>query len=234
MKGFTVVIPVYNEEELITDNTKKLINFLDALKIPYEIIIGDNGSTDSTYQKGKKLMENHPNKVRFFYIRKKGSVGTVFKKAVLSSIYEKIITMDMDLLVDLNFIPRCIDLLDEYNMVIGSKRVGSQDRPLLRKLISDIFIKMVEVFLGLKFKDYSLACKGYRRSDVIDEIYLIDKGSSYVIALAFVLKRKGLKIKEIPVLCFDRRKSKFNIIGESIYRLRNLIIFLIRIKTNNS
>ena len=231
MKGFTVVIPVYNEEELITDNTKKLMKFLDNLKEPYEIIIGDNGSVDSTYQKGKKLMKNHSKRVKILYTDKKGAVGTVFKKAVLSSSYEKIISIDMDLSTDLIFIPRCIDLLDEFNMVIGSKKVGSQDRSLLRKLASDIFIKMVKMLLDLEFKDYSLACKGYRKSDIIEEIDLIDKGSSYVIALAYVIKRKGLKIKEISVSCCDRRKSKFNIIDESIYRLRKLMIFLIRIKT---
>ncbi len=231
--GFTVVIPVYNEEEIIEENTGKLIKFLDRLNEPYRIIIGDNGSTDSTYTKGKELMKRHPGKVIFFHVRKKGSVGTVFRESVAISPYEKIISVDMDLSTDLDFIPRCARLLDECSMVIGSKRVGSQERPLIRKIASGVFICLVKMLLGMSFRDYSLSCKGYRKSDIADSLDLIDKGSSYVISIAYMIKRKGLKIKEVPVSCLDIRRSKFNIFDESIYRLRNLIVFWIRVETRN-
>jgi len=36
--GFTVIIPVYNEEKLIVKNTKKLVSFLDMLDVDYEIM----------------------------------------------------------------------------------------------------------------------------------------------------------------------------------------------------
>ena len=47
-----------------------LMKFLDNLNEPYEIMIGDNGSTDSTFKKGKKLVEKYPNKINFFNLEK--------------------------------------------------------------------------------------------------------------------------------------------------------------------
>ncbi|MFB6088715.1 MAG: glycosyltransferase, partial [Candidatus Aenigmatarchaeota archaeon] len=55
MKNFTIIIPVYNEKDCIEENTIKLVDFLDTLDVSYEIIIGNNGSTDSTPRKGKEL-----------------------------------------------------------------------------------------------------------------------------------------------------------------------------------
>ena len=46
--GFTIFIPVYNEEELLVKNTVYLLTFLDSLKLPYEVILGSNGSMDGT------------------------------------------------------------------------------------------------------------------------------------------------------------------------------------------
>jgi len=233
VKGFTVIIPVYNEEELIVDNTEKLMNFLNSLKIPYEIIIGDNGSTDSTFKKGKNLMEKYQDKVEIFHLQEKGSVGAVFKKSVLKSRYDKIISIDMDLSVDLNFITICLDLLNDNSIVIGSKITGSQERPLLRKLASYIYIKMVKILLGLEYHDYSPTSKGYKKSDIIGEFEYLDKGTFYTVALSYLIKRKGHNIKEIPVSCFDIRKSKFNLSKEIFYRFKNLMIFFIRINLNN-
>ena len=48
MDGLTVFIPVYNEESLLLSNTMHLIRFLSNLDIPYEILIGSNGSFDRT------------------------------------------------------------------------------------------------------------------------------------------------------------------------------------------
>ena len=42
-QGLTVFVPVFNEEALLSSNTRRLQEYLESLKIPYEIIIGSNG-----------------------------------------------------------------------------------------------------------------------------------------------------------------------------------------------
>ncbi len=222
MNNVTIVIPVYNEEEIIIKNTRKLLQFMDGLDTTYEIIIYSNGSTDSTVEKGKELEERFPEKVRFFHTDKRG-VGIAFREAVKNSSYNNIISVDMDLSIDLNFIPRCLNKLKNNSIVVGSKKIGTQHRSRFRLLASTIFIFLVKSLLGLNFHDYSIAAKGYRKRDIMDYLQRIDDGSSYVIEILYLAKKNGLKMTEIPVFCEDTRRSKFNIYAESVYRLKNLL-----------
>ena len=57
LPGLTVFCPVYNEEEIIVANIKKLLAFLDSLNLgqPFEVIIGSNGSNDRTVELAQNL-----------------------------------------------------------------------------------------------------------------------------------------------------------------------------------
>ena len=65
--GLTVLMPVFNEESLLVPNTGRLLELLGSLKIPYEIIIGSNGSTDMTKELAGRLCNEHQN-IRFFHL----------------------------------------------------------------------------------------------------------------------------------------------------------------------
>lgn len=225
--GFSALIPVYNEEKVIVKNTRKLISYLSKLKSPYEIILCDNGSTDSTIEKGIELQKKFPKKLKFLSIDEKG-VGFAFRKSVLAASYNNLISLDMDLAIDLDFIPKCLDLLKDYSVVVGSKTAGSQQRHFYRKFISDNFILLTKLLLGLNFTDYSIGAKGYRKSDIIDRIQYVDHGSFYVIDIIYHVKKKGKKIVEIPTMCYDTRNSKFNLFHEVIYRGGKLLTFCLR------
>jgi len=227
MRGFSIIIPVYNEEKLIVKNTKKLISYLSKFKTPYEIILCDNGSTDFTREKGQMLQKKFPKKVKFISIAEKG-VGFAFRKSVLTASYDNLISLDMDLAIDLSFIPKCLNLLRNHSIVVGSKTAGSQKRALYREVISDIFIILTKLLLGVNFTDYSIGAKGYRKSDIIDRIQHVDHGSFYIIDIIYHVKQKGKKIIEIPTVCYDTRKSKFNLFHEVVYRGGKLLVFCFR------
>jgi undecaprenyl-phosphate 4-deoxy-4-formamido-L-arabinose transferase len=231
--GFSVIIPVYNEKEIIVKNAEKLMRFLDKMKKPYEIVLCDNGSSDSTREKGRELQKKFPKKVKFISIEEKG-VGFAFRKAVLAASYNNLVSVDMDLTINLDFIPKCLNLLKDYSIVVGSKVVGSQKRSFYRKFISDSFITLTKLFLGLRFTDYSIGAKGYRKSDIIDRIHNVDHGSFYVIDFIYHVKQKGKKIIEIPTMCYDTRKSKFNLLNEITYRGVRLLSFCFRKKIINN
>jgi len=223
MTGFTITIPVYNEEDLIVKNTEKLIKYLGKLGKDFEIIVVNNGSTDKTFELGKKLQKKYPKKFKVLSIPQKGHVGFAFRKGVRNSTYDKIISLDMDLSIDLNFVSKCIKLLDDNSIVIGSKKVGNQARKWYRILASNVFIWLTKITLGLEYEDYSMAAKGFRKKDIMKYLKHIDKGSAYVYELTYWLKKDDKKIIQVPTLCEDTRKSKFNLIDESLYRFRNLI-----------
>ena len=54
-RGVTIFIPVYNEEEVLERNAKKVMDYAAGLGLTYELIIGSNGSTDRTVEIGWRL-----------------------------------------------------------------------------------------------------------------------------------------------------------------------------------
>ena len=44
----SILIPVFNEEQILRSNVQKLESYLVGLKIPFEVLIVNNGSTDGT------------------------------------------------------------------------------------------------------------------------------------------------------------------------------------------
>lgn len=230
-EGISILIPVYNEEKIIVKNVKKLVNFLDKLKVPYEVLICDNGSTDKTPILGKILSSNFPKKVRFLSVREKRSVGCAFKKMVYEASYDNLISLDADLSINYRyFIPNCFKLLEDNAMVIGSKKIGNQERKFYRKFMSDVFIFLVRILLGLKYSDFSIGAKGYRKSVIKHFLDEIDKKTFYVIKIAYYVQENKLRIAEIPVKVHDVRRSRFNIIYDALYRGINLLKFWFLVK----
>ncbi len=228
MPGYSVLIPVYNEAEILEAKLGELSAYLDREAPDYDIIVCSNGSTDGTDEIGRGI--RNP-RVRFISVPERG-VGLAFRRMVEEARTEKLVSIDVDLTSDLKFIPECVRLLDANSAVVGSKRKGSQERRWYRTAISSVFILLVKLLLGLRWEDYSIGTKGWRRSDIMRYLGGIDHGSSYVIELVYYLERgEGKAVTDAPVYCSDTRGSRFNLVHEVVYRLVNLVRLWLRIKT---
>ena len=93
MPSFSIFLPVYNEQGLLVTNTEKLLQYLNSLHAPYEVLIGSNGSVDSTIRLGEDLQRRHP-EVCFFHIPEKGP-GLAIRKAIDLMRYDNLITLDI-------------------------------------------------------------------------------------------------------------------------------------------
>ena len=220
MPSVSIFIPAYNEEGILSENVMNLMSRLDDDLPGYEIVIVSNGSTDSTVKIGEKLAAAHP-EIIFSYTHKRG-VGHAFRRGLSLARAERIITVDIDLTTDTDFIPRAFKLLDEFDIVIGSKREGAQERSGVRIMGSGLFILSARALLGLPYGDYSIGAKACRKGEILKYLDHIDSGSSYVLDIVYRSWRDGARIIEVPVRCSDTRKSHFNLIREGIYRLYRL------------
>lgn len=216
MKPFTINIPVYNEEKIIVENTEKLINYLNKLGAEYEIIIVANGSRDKTAELGRSLEKKYK-QVRFFDIYEVG-VGRAFRKAVEQARFEHIISLDMDLSVDLSFINEANKLLESNVLVIGSKPKGSQKRALIRRIGSSGYIFLAKILFGLELDDFSIGAKGFRREYVLENQKYIDNYTNYVLNIAVRARKDKKAVTEVPINCEDFRSSKFCLWKEGLYR----------------
>lgn len=226
MTPFTIGIPVYNEEAILVPNTERLIAFLDALGPEYEVLIGSNGSTDSTTALGADLSRRFK-QVTFFHTPERG-VGLAFREFVRRARHPFLVSVDMDLSIDLDFIPAALALLETNDIVVGSKKMGNQQRSFFRKLGSDSFLRATRLLLGLEYDDYSIAAKAFRVETVRRFADRIDYGSSYVLEICYLTKRGGGRIVQVPVSCEDWRKSKFNLLHEAVYKYGHLVRLWLR------
>src|SRR5690349_14691372 len=223
---FTVGIPVYNEEAVLVPNTERLLSYLDGLGREYEVLIGSNGSNDSTTALGVDLSRRF-RRVTFFHIPERG-VGLAFREFLKRARHPLLVSADMDLSVDLSFIPEALELLESHDIVVGSKRLGHQKRSWLRKMGSELFLRIARLFLGMTYDDYSIAAKAYRVASVRRFVDRVNEGSSYVLEFCFLTQRAGGKVIQIPVSCEDWRVSKFNLVHEAVYKYGHLFRLWLR------
>lgn len=225
MKGLSIIIPVHNEGEIIIKNTKRLIVFLNKFFTNYEILLCDNGSTDSTTEKGRYLAKKHK-KIKFFRVGKK-ALGLALKEMIKKSRYEKIVYLPMDLSVDMKFVNEAAGLLEKYDIVIGSKYMQQSidKRSFTRKFLALVFNTLVNLFLNLNVSD-TQCVKGFRKSKIIR---IVEKTKSedlfFEPELLWYARQSHLKLTEIPVVCEDYRKTKVKIFGDSLRLFLKILNF---------
>lgn len=224
----TILIPAYNEEAILAANLDRLTVFLKERNIEkYEIILVSNGSTDRTVDIAEACARDRDD-LRVIVLDRRG-VGRAFKEGIRRARQERVVCLDLDLTIDLAFIESAAASLTTADIVIGSKQTGAQQRSLFRRLASASFIACTRHLLGLEFTDYSIGAKAYRRSTVIPYLSALADGSAYVVQLIAWGHRDGVPIAEIPIWCDDRRRSKFNLLHEGLYRFGSLFLLWLQV-----
>jgi len=222
-KTCTLFIPLFNEADIVAKNTETLIAYTKKHDIRSEIILGSNGSTDSTPEIIKKLAEENEN-VKSFHLDNKGP-GKAFVRGVEMASNEFIVSQDADLAVSLDFIPLAIEFLNQCDMVIGCKRMRVQKRSFIRTVGSNFFIFTAATVLGAAAADFSIGAKAYRRSFILNHSNHLDPWTAYVLELFYYATQEKRRIVELPVECTDTRTSHFNLSAEALYKFRHLFRF---------
>ncbi|MFC1561420.1 glycosyltransferase family 2 protein [candidate division KSB1 bacterium] len=200
--SISVVIPFFNEEESLKPLCDVLLEQLNKLDRPYEIIFVDDGSTDRSAEVLLNVRESADN---IKLIQFQTNYG---KSAALSVGFEHaqgqyIITMDADLQDDPREIPRLLDKLEEgYDIVSGWKK--ERNDPWSKRIPSKIFNYVTSLVSGLKLHDHNCGLKVYRR-EVTRSVSIYGELHRYIPALAYY---HGFKSAEIPVKHHPRRFGK--------------------------
>ena len=204
----SVVIPLYNEEESLSELHNRLTAVFDGLSgTDWEILYVDDGSTDGSLGILTKIFETDE-KARVLSFR-----GNLGKSAALAAGFlavdgDVVITMDADLQDDPKEIPGLLAKLDEgYDLVSGWKR--TRHDPWTKTLPSKLFNKTTALLTGIKIHDFNCGLKAYRVS-VTQDIKVYGELHRYLPVLAHW---HGYKVGEIEVEHHPRKfgKTKFGI-----------------------
>lgn len=206
--ALSVVIPVYNEEGNIDRLYQELGDAMDALGQPYEVVVVDDGSRDSSFAKLKAVHERDP---RWQVIRFRRNFG---QTAAMSAGFAAarapiIITIDADLQNDPKDIKKLLDKMSEGFDIVSGWRMNRKENFIKRRLPSMIANGLISRTTGVHLHDYGCTLKIYA-ADVVKNVRLYGELHRFIPALASEL---GVVVAEVPVS--DRArvsgKSKYGI-----------------------
>jgi glycosyltransferase involved in cell wall biosynthesis len=211
----SIVLPVYNEELILKENTLKVFDFCSSnLPGQWQIIISDNASTDKTEQIAKELSRAHE-QIKYKKINSKGKGYGVIEawQAYPSQIY---VYMDADLATDIKALPDLIDNINKGNHIVTGSRYHQSakvERSFRRKVFSRTLRFILKILFNLSVKDAPCGFKAVNQQ-VVSEILpsIRNKTWFFDTEMLILSQRARLKIKEIPVIWQESpnaaRKSK--------------------------
>ena len=216
----SVVIPVYNEEKNLLILQEQLAATLNALKLPYEIIYVDDGSTDGSLAVLKDIVHAADN-VRVIEFRRNFGQTAAISAGLDLSQGKIIVCLDADLQNDPEDIPKLLDKIAEGYDLVSGWRKNRQDHWFSRTFVSGVANRLISLTTNVKLHDYGCTLKAYRR-DLLHHIRLYGQMHRFIPALA---GQVGAKIIEIPV---NHRPRRY---GKSKYGLNRMFTVLLDLLT---
>ncbi len=204
-----VVTPTYNEKD-------NLPRFVDAVRhtLPdADILVVDDNSPDGTGELADALATKDP-RVRVMHRPAKLGLGTAYVQAFthgLSQGYERFFEMDADLSHDVRYLPDFVRALDDgYDVVIGSRNIlggGVEGWGIARHFISKGGSLYSRAILGLPIRDLTSGYKAFTRRalESIGLEHVHSNGYSFQIEMTYRAVRRGMRVKEVPIVFVDRR-----------------------------
>jgi dolichol-phosphate mannosyltransferase len=198
----SVILPTYCER----DNIENLIAAIETSLLPLgreiEILVVDDNSPDCTAQ----VVQAHTAKpgvtVRCLVREQERGLATAIRHGIQQARGERIVVMDTDFNHSPSNIPQMVTLLDQYDLVVGSRFVkggGMEDRK--RYVFSLVYNWFIQLVLWHGIHDSLSGFFAMRRGALLSlDLASIFRGyGEYFIRLTYLAFRQKMKIMEVPV-----------------------------------
>ncbi len=205
MKSISVVIPVLNEEKNVFLVHKEVSLVLKKLKLDYEIIFVNDGSTDSTL---KELIKLTDKKTKIIDFRKNFGQSAAMQAGIDHSTKELVCYIDGDLQIDFNELPLFLkEINNGFDAVIGYRHARKDS--FFKNTFSSIARFIRQKFLGTNLHDYGCPFKVFSRQ-AITSIKLTGEMHRYIPPM---LRWNGYTTSEVKITHKARiyGKTKYNI-----------------------
>jgi glycosyltransferase involved in cell wall biosynthesis len=179
----SIVIPLLNEEESLTELSHWIARVMASNGISYEIIFIDDGSTDKSWEIIRQLSETQPEIRGIRFLRNFGKSQALHAgfRAAQGNI---VATMDADLQDNPEEIPAMMEMIEAegYDMVSGWKK-KRYDSVLMKNLPSKLFNWAARKTSGVKLHDFNCGLKVFRK-EVVKSIEVSGEMHRYIPVLA--------------------------------------------------
>lgn len=185
----TIIVPAYNEEGGLSIVLGEIFKLLDD---SYEVIVIDDGSTDRTWEVASqfpcRVIRHEPNQGK----------GAALKTGIKNATGENMIWIDADDSYPVELIPKMTQALNEYDMVVCSRKYGRGNIPRFNRIGNWLFRTMIKNIYGFKPYDPCTGLYGAKKR----YLQLMDLSSKrFAIEPEISIKGSRMKLRmlEIPI-----------------------------------
>ncbi|MEW6610451.1 MAG: glycosyltransferase [Patescibacteria group bacterium] len=219
----SIIVPVYNEEALIEENVHAIVDFFSARNIDWELIVVDDGSSDSTVQLLETAKMNYAS-LKVVSIHHQGK-GSAVREGCMQSKGDWMLFFDIDLSTPLLTFDRFWKKRGERTVLIGSRELDEskvvKHQWWAKEYAGKLGNILTRLLLPLPYKDTQCGFKMFPGSyrQLLPKTAI--NGAAFDIEWLLIAKENGYDIEEVPVEWTNREESKFTLrsYGESLGEL---------------
>lgn len=222
----SIVIPAHNEEQRLVPSLEKIDAFLKTQSFTGEVIVVENGSRDRTAEMGREFAKTHPY-VHVMQVDTRGK-GLAVKAGMLAAKGQWRFICDADLSMPIeelvNFLPphtNGYDILIATREGKGARRV---DEPEYRHLMGRINNFIIKVAALPDFEDTQCGFKIFSR-EVAEDLFSVQQtsGIGFDVELLFIAKKRGYRVREVPITWYFNSDSKMRLVDDSLKMLLEIL-----------
>jgi dolichyl-phosphate beta-glucosyltransferase len=204
-------VPAYNEEVGIASTVERLRAWLEERGQRFEILVVDNSSTDRTAERVEPLCDG--DRVRLLRNERNRGKGYSMRRGMLEARGELRLHCDADCATSLPSLPGMLELVREYDVVIGSRLAeGAQlgrRQPLRRRIVGRSFQQLCRLLLGEPTRDLYCGFKLWRAPAAVDAYSRTRlEGWTFDAEVLAMARAMGYRIRETGIVWTDREGSR--------------------------
>ena len=198
-QSFSLVIPVFNEENGIKKFLDEVIDSKRTEKWSCEIIILNDGSKDRTSEilksfNGIKVLNHVENR----------GYGAALKTAIKSAKHENIIIIDADGTYPIDKIKVLSNSLKDYDMIVGARNGQNVNIPWVRRPAKKFLNILTNYLSGEKIPDLNSGLRGFKKSIVLNYFHVLPDQFSFTTTITVSMLAESFKVGFIPIDYYTR------------------------------
>lgn len=208
LKLLSIVIPARDEEGCIQSTVEHLHLEMNLNKVPHEIVVVDDGSSDRTWDILTEIRQRMP---ELNPVQNKGrhGIGCAILAGMDHMTGDSVVIMMADESDDARDVARYWNILNEgYDAVFGSRFIrggGVIDYPSYKLLMNRIFNFMVRIMFRYRLNDTTNAFKAYRKTTIDGCRPLISPHFNLLVELPLKTHIRGYSWTVMPITWRNRR-----------------------------
>lgn len=223
----SIVIPAYNESARIESTLGRVLSCVNDQAWDAEVLVIDDGSTDSTAAIVESWMDQHP---RLHLIKNPGNRGKGYsvRNGLLQAAGDVVMFTDADLSAPMEEATLLLAAIDAgADVAIGSRWLDrarqTHHQPLYRQFFGRCFNAITRSVMGLPFADTQCGFKAFRRTSaqVIFRLQRIERWG-FDPELLFIARKLGYTIAEVPVTWGHDERSRISYLKDGLKMLEEL------------